>query len=554
MSDGHTDEVPGDADNEKLFSDSDEDMGDADSSHKSTPNDSTPSGALSKEKSGKSAVSSKHNHIRYESSADTDAIIRHQHRLHKKLRKACMHGHAGPRLDKPLGGRRAAAVARTHNTQWRFPLSLPRSGPGYGVSDSWHRVADLLRRKVPEQEVELACQVAAEKANTLEARKDAAEAQRRQADEAIRRKDQELSSMQQQLAVLAQERDTAVTQLSTITKERDDAVADAAAFASKSFVSALAKPNLFTGNRTTDKQNVKEWLASVHDYLFSSQIAKTDIQKVQFAEGRLQAEARRAWTVQKSVLHAPTADNTSPYAGITFADFEKHMLDKWNPTCTAVKARYDMDALRQDNMSIQTFVTKFDDLCTYLPNMDEEDKIHKFLTKLSDAYADIAIDPATRQRWTSYQMLKDYAITFAATKASRPALRKRIQYPGALGEAAVVAQGALKKQRTSDGWQRVGPKRRHGDVTNKNGASSSQSAQRQRHSNPAFRTFTNKNGEEFSRHQALVDWCHGSSICLCCYAAYTAATAGNHRENCPAHPARGFPQGYNYTPKSQRQQ
>lgn len=187
--------------------------------------------------------------------------------------------------------------------------------------------------------------------------------------------------------------------------------------------------------------------------------------------------------------------------------------------------------------------------------MEEEDKIHKFLTKLSDAYADIAIDPATRQRWTSYQTLKDYALTYAAAQASRPSPRKRIPYPaGALGRAADLAQGALKKQRTDDGWQTAGGKRRQSG--NANGAGSSHGPRPHGRTNhPSFENYYNAANPPvlFSRHKQLVSWCHGNDICICCYSKYDSHTKQQHRQFCTATPATGYPAGYQFNPRGKQQ-
>lgn len=491
-------------------------------------------------RSQRRSLSSKHHHIRFDDSDDTDDIIDRQIRLQEaKLRrlrvKAALHAN-GPRMDRPLGGHRAAVARRFHNSSWRFPMSLPADT--YGCSEHWLKVAQLAPSN---SRVRHAAELAAEKAKTLEAQKRESEAQRRQADEALRLKEHQLRASNKSLAEAEKARDQAIAERDAARKELAKAVTERDSYTSKSFIQSLRRPQQFSGDRKSDKQSVQEWLVTVDDYLFSTKIASSDIMKVQFAEGHLQGDARRAWAVRKMALHRPTAYDSSPYAGITYDDFRQHVLEQWNPACTAVQKRFEMDALRQDNMLMPTFVNKFDDLCTYFPHMDEDDKIHKFLTKLSDAYADITIDPTTRSRWTSYQLLRDYALTYAASQANRVAARKRTA-TGTFNELKQVLKGNGKRQRTDSGYQQ------HGSNQHQAGSSaaagSAGTGARTASSSGAMKNLQNKHGVAFKRHINLFNWCHANNICNCCYASYTKEQRGEHRENCPSAPAKGLPDGY----------
>lgn len=514
-----------------------------------------PSGSRGKQ------VDSAARHIRYDSSDDTSAIFRRQQRMHML---ADMHGHAygsqhgsmpPPRLQKPHAAKRKGTSTRLHKstTEWRFPMAPAATGrPSsvYSCTPEWARVGRLLNAGVTGQRLKDAMQNAAHATRTLMAQKSeaeahtaAAEATRRRADQALVTKDGVIANLQQQVGSLTVERDTAVAEASRLTNELDAANSQAETVASKSFISSLARPDLFHGNKQKDKLTVQEWLSTVNDYLYASKIANTDIQKVQFAEGHLTAEARRAWNVAKTNLHRPTALDTSPYAGITFHDFEQHLNDRWSTSCTEVEAHYKMDALQQNGSSMAKYVARFDDLCTYFPRMDLSDKIHKFITKMDPVYQQqLAIDPRTQKRWTSYDALKEYSLNHAANVAAFPRL-KRTATAAAVAQAASLATDALHKQRLKkqrlddDGFTPVINKRRSNQQRD-NGAGSSAAAD-------AFLSFKNANGVPFKRHRSLVSWLHGKGRCLCCYHAYDAdGSSRQHRQHCKETPDKGLPTGY----------
>eukprot|EP00775_Hariotina_reticulata_P008526 gene8526-8708_t len=277
--------------------------------------------------------------------------------------------------------------------------------PVSSAPDALHTVKQLVTSRAGQQQVLQAVhaagleqQVLHARVSTAEAQKDAAIANRRAADEVLRQRTAELDRFRAEYDQLTAAKLSTEEQLSVKDAQVADLQQQVTSLTSKSFVSSLAKPTSFTGSPAQDKMPVREWLSIVKDYLYSSNIARTDVQRVQFAEGYLKAEARRAWIAFKVGLHKPTDDDSSPYAGVTFAAFEKHLLQRRNPTSSEVDARTKLDMLSQAHLSITTFVNRFEDLCTFLPSMDEGDKVHKFLTKLDVAIqSHCAINPATGQ-------------------------------------------------------------------------------------------------------------------------------------------------------------
>ncbi len=493
-------------------------------------------------------------HVYYGSEDGSATIDARQRRMHA----------LGPRQQRPLGAQRPSGAMRTRTHIHARPARADMHAdilrnPVYGVSAGYQRVQNVLNDfkagRASEETLNQAVQLAYAEQQTLQAQHAAAEARtaaatatRRQADQALSQTQRQLQDLQQQVTSLEAERDAARVDHSKVLQQLAEAQASTDALTSKSFISALAKPSVFYGIKQKDKCNITEWISTVEDYLYSSQVAGTDVRKVQFAESYLSADALRAWKVAKATLNCTVSDDASPYAGVTFDLFKKHLLDRWNPTCTEVDARFNMDALTQRNLSMSAFINRFDDICTYLPNMEEKDKIHKFLTKLDDTYAvALAADPQTKQRWESYSKLKDFAINYATTLASISHAARKRSRAGHL-ESQTEASGHLLRQHSrrdaDEGWQQVKRKRHNGGSGNGHAGSSSRS-DRPSTSGSIWRQYKNKDGVAFQRHQSLVNWCHGKGVCLCCYHKYEADNSKQqHRHNCAKAPATGLPPGY----------
>lgn len=502
---------------------------------------------------GSKKQSGNKNKITYGSDDDDIAIMAKNYQLYT-ARKAKAHGVDSrlqtPRERLPTGGRRAGNNSRTNHP-------LPFVVPGVPETDMpahWLAVKDALDKNHNKQIVNglWTAAIAVDKANLAkhQAELEAARANRQTADSAVRTYQDRSSSQHERIQSLEaanQELNEEVDRL----KARAEAAESAAATASsKSFVQALAKPSQFHGSKKKDKITVTEWLDTVRDYLYSSKIASTTVQEVQIAESLLHDEARRGWKAAKIDLQTP--GSSDPYAGITFDVFAKHLESRWNPTCTTVEARFKLDALQQQGMTMPHFISKFEDLCTHFPNMDEDDKIHRFLTKLHPRYAtELAVDPATRQRWNSYLKLKEYATNYAATVVSNAALLKRPR-AGVLSAIHDMAGEAADQMQTGDGWEAARPRKRASPSKPSNSgsyaAAAAGGARTTGSPHPDFITRSNAKGDSFSRHKNVIKYCHANSLCICCYSKYTDATKAQHREHCTAAPKpdKVFPVGYKY--------
>jgi len=233
-------------------------------------------------------------------------------------------------------------------------------------------------------------------------------------------------------------------------------------------------------------------------------------------------------------------EDTSPYAGITFAVFEKHLKERWNNTCLVIDARFQLDNLKQGGSRIHDFISRFDDLCVHIPNMDEDDKIHRFLSKLDHDFQEaLAVDPSTRVRWTSYELLKESATNFASTVNTLSRGRRA----GTITKSISISQQGLDQHHN-----RFKKARFEGNSSGPRDQQQQKSKQPSRcnvSARPGFRLLKNANGEQFSRHAALAGWLHGHSRCLCCFHDYGKdGSKAKHRENCTQPHAHNFPDGY----------
>ena len=315
----------------------------------------------------------------------------------------------------------------------------------------------------------------------------------------------------------------------------------------KSFVASLAKPSSFSGSRQKDSLHARDWLQTINDYLNSSRIAKTVTQQIQFAETYLSGEARRTWHTIRSTLRKPSDTDSSAYAGITFEQFQQALIDRWDPACSEVNAMHQLERLQQTG-SLQSFISSFDRLCSFVPDMSDREKVHRFLAQIDQGLVPlIATDPATKTRWHSYADLRTYALNYVA---SAPAAARRT-FASKRRSGHIDGMQEMIKRHKHDG---AGPSGSNGGFEvpryhrNNNGSSGSADG-----SGGPFKEFKNGNGIAFTRHHKLVSWCHANSICLCCYGAYTPATASQHRQNCKQAPKAcgSFPQGYSL-PKSNK--
>lgn len=224
----------------------------------------------------------------------------------------------------------------------------------------------------------------------------------------------ELAELQRKLAESEDTCRLMIEQRDVAERKLQDMESRLLAFESKTFLQALNKPSTFTGAKVKGKPNlsVRDWIMSVKDYADSLQLS-SDRLRVTVAESYLGGDAKRDWHTKRKVMQDSGVD-------ITFASFTEAVIDSWDPACSDVKARMQLEQHRYlGNMT--AYVSRFDRLCSFIPKMNADERVHKFLYQLQITHPriaqDLQTDPATKERWTDYHALRKYALHTAVNDA-----------------------------------------------------------------------------------------------------------------------------------------
>jgi hypothetical protein len=267
-------------------------------------------------------------------------------------------------------------------------------------------------------------------------------------------KGDQLASLKSQVASLQAE-------LAKAKHAKDEAEGKLAAIESKTFLQALNKPSTFTGAKVTGKPglSVRDWVMSVRDYTDSLQLLQ-DRLRVAVAESYLGGDAKRDWHTKRRIL----VEQDTP---ITFDVFTTAVVDSWDPACSDVKARMNLAKLSYGG-NMTSYVSQFDRICSFVPKMTSDERVHKFLFQIQRTHphvaAELQTDPSTKERWANYHDLRKYALHAAATDALPAAGLKLKTHvpPGKLKRAAdraAEAVGVLTGKRPRTVFERLGDHR-----------------------------------------------------------------------------------------------
>jgi hypothetical protein len=206
--------------------------------------------------------------------------------------------------------------------------------------------------------------------------------------------------------------------------DSDRAMADNAKHA-KQLASVAAKPQVFDGTSSGGRSsNVRDWLMSIEMYFKLMADIIPASQRVNTAATYLKGEALRFWHFRLKML--------TPEEQTDMRVFEKALTERFDSANDPVTARYKLDKLRQGKITMRQHVQRFDTLCSYIPDMQDAEKIHRFLTSVrADCASILSSDPSTGARWVQYADLRKYALNHYA--------HERI-FPSGAGDAGVFDQ------------------------------------------------------------------------------------------------------------------
>jgi hypothetical protein len=165
------------------------------------------------------------------------------------------------------------------------------------------------------------------------------------------------------------------------------------------------KPDCFSGNTKT--LSFREWVFQMENYMLATRIPVNA--RVPIAVSFLRGNAAVFWHARMLSLANEGKDP------IVWAVFTTSMLDRYASRAPELIARAKLQSLRQNNLSIQEYITQFDECYMHIPTFDESDKIYRFMDGLRANWKDkVSVNPTTAARWTSYNALTRFIVDHAA--------------------------------------------------------------------------------------------------------------------------------------------
>jgi len=231
----------------------------------------------------------------------------------------------------------------------------------------------------------------------------------------------------------------------------------------------------------------------------------------------------------------------------TWAELLPYLDERFEHRNPELAARDKLMNLKQNSLTLHQYLKEFEGCYAYITRWDEADKIHRFVFGLKPHYkSKFCVDPATHQRWTSFDALVAYISSYVADDATPTEViedatgnlkktlglkgRGRFNKPGRAGKWQKQQQQKLNAVlgKLSDGDRKYLNTVLKGRVTKKFG-SVNQSA-----------SYTNANGESVTRNKHIRSYCHNQErpLCLGCY------QPGHFVRDCTSPVANGTPEGY----------
>lgn len=104
-----------------------------------------------------------------------------------------------------------------------------------------------------------------------------------------------------------------------------------------------------------------------------------DDAKIKFATAFMDGHATQWWTARLPELKQELASQGRP---LTWAVFVSELHDRFRPILGSAVARQVLDHLQQGSLSVDDYAARFRAVLTPVTNMDEADKVHRFVTNL----------------------------------------------------------------------------------------------------------------------------------------------------------------------------
>ena len=190
-------------------------------------------------------------------------------------------------------------------------------------------------------------------------------------------------------------------------------------FEGRLLASAMAKPPPFSGKGllvTEGGQQVEDWMAQVRRY--TKGLPVSPAAAVAIATSLLQSEAARAWDSHEAALQGKPA---------TLDDVKQCLLQRFTPAATGFQARERLDRIqlgKGGGGTLAGYVTEFDKLCAMIPDLQEPEKVHRFISGIKHSpnfspalLTQCCVDPATSAFYTEYSRMRTAALNASAHAA-----------------------------------------------------------------------------------------------------------------------------------------
>jgi hypothetical protein len=260
------------------------------------------------------------------------------------------------------------------------------------------------------------------------------------------------------------------------------------------------KPLHFDGK----SPNVRDWLMNLELYFELMADSIPSNCQVGTAATYLKGEALRFWHFRLKQLeeHEKTDMNM----------FQRSLIERFDSANDPIAARYKLDKLQQGDNAMRVHVQTFDTLCSYIPDMADGEKIHRFLTTVrAECSKVLCNDPSTGARWAQYADMRRYALNqYAHEKNFRPVNPRTDMLQAAMDKLG----GKPPRKKHQQHWhlQKRTADREQGEGSGGGRRGSDPSSSRSK-----VYTFYDRNGRDCERPISVKNFCMGKGLCGICY-------------------------------------
>ena len=276
------------------------------------------------------------------------------------------------------------------------------------------------------------------------------------------------------------------------------------------------RPQYFDGK----VPNVRDWLMNL-DLYFDLMADTIPVQRrVGTASTYLKGEALRFWHFRRQQLDKQALTDIEV--------FQRALIERFDSTNDPIAARYKLDKLQQGDNAMRVHIQTFDTLCSYVPDMAEGEKIHRFLTTVRpDCSRVLRTDPSTGARWVQYTELRKYALNQYAHEKVSPRAADAASTGQLENALDLLRAGPRKRGRTTgripygvtrrtEGRNRSRDRSRDAEDNMKGDRGSGPSSGGAGGSGSTY-TYHDKDGQKVSRATRVKNHCFEKGLCGICY-------------------------------------